>query len=47
MRGEGSIFRTGVEGWMVKMKGFGKAYGGLGCPKGKQMDYASLKSIRG
>ena len=31
---------------MAKMQGLIKAYGGLGCPKGKNMDCASLKPIR-
>ena len=36
----------GVEGWMARMQGLVKSYGGLGCPKGKHMDCASLEPIR-
>ena len=46
MRGEGSITGQGVEGWMSKMQGWMKAYEGLGCPKGKHMDFANLEQIR-
>ena len=46
VRGEGSIYRPRVSGWMTKMQGEAKAYGELGCHKRDHMDCASLDPIR-
>ena len=45
MKGEGSIYRLrgrGMDGYDAWMK----AYEGLGCPKGKYMNCASLEPIK-
>ena len=47
LKGRVQFIGQGVEGWMAKMQWLAKAYEGLGCPKGKHMDYATLEPIRG
>ena len=45
-RGGIQFIGQGVEGWISKMQGLVKAYGGLGCPKREHMDCTSLEPIR-